>query len=822
MATRKNKSVPFSKNAEPMASASADEAIGTVLSTFSGPSTKSLDDAGAAAMPTVSTQRLATQKVGAQLAGAAMPANPLKPAEFGIESGHAPQAGEPHEPHDAIDTASTVTEDAASAKVGDGIPKQGYNPGNESLDRVRVDSGGQALTTNMGIAVGDNQNSLKAGLRGPTLLEDFILREKITHFDHERIPERIVHARGSAAHGYFESYQNLSPITRAAPFAEAGKRTPVFVRFSTVAGERGSFDLARDVRGFAVKFYTDEGNWDIVGNNIPVFFIQDAMKFPDLVHAVKPEPHNAMPQAASAHDTFWDFVSLMPESTHMLMWVMSDRAIPRSYRTMQGFGVHTFRLVNADGHSRFCKFHWEPVAGTHSVVWDEAVKINGADPDFHRRDLWEAIEAGAYPEWELGLQVFTEEEAERFSFDVLDATKLVPEELVPVRKVGRMVLNRNPDNFFAETEQVAFGTMNMIPGIDTSNDPLLQGRHHSYLDTQLSRLGGPNFHEIPINAPVAQVHNNQRDGMHRQAIPRGRVAYEPNSLGGGCPFQAGMKGFVSFPQPVFEDKVRGKPEKFADHFTQARLFFESQTEPEKNHIVGAFRFELTKVGVQAIRERVVSMLANVSDELAQGVADGLGIPVPPAQERVLANPAAPEVTRSPALSLMARPGEGGVRGRKVALLVGDGIDGDSLRAAHGALAAAGAAPRFVGVRLGRVAPRSGSAIDVEVTLETAPSATWDAVVVPGNDTGLAGYGQVKEFLKDQYRHCKPMLFIGGEASATLRACDLPTALPGGGADPGLALAGSGMPGTEGSGVSALMTALAAHRVYERETDPPRV
>ena len=814
MATRKTRTSPASKTP-----AAAIESIGTVLSTYSGPSTAQLDDAGAAGLPTVPQQRLARQKVGAQRAGAAMPSNPLKPAEIGLAAGHAPQAGEPVEPHDPIDTASTVTEDAVSAKVGEGTPPQGYNPGNEPLDRVRVDSGGQPLTTNMGVAIGDNQNSLKAGLRGPTLMEDFILREKITHFDHERIPERVVHARGSGAHGYFESYQDLSPITRAAPFAEAGKRTPVFVRFSTVAGERGSFDLARDVRGFAVKFYTDEGNWDIVGNNMPVFFIQDAMKFPDLVHAVKPEPHNAMPQAASAHDTFWDFVSLMPESTHVLMWLMSDRAIPRSFRMMQGFGVHTFRLVDAAGASRFCKFHWNPVAGTHSIVWDEAVKLNGADSDFHRRDLWESIEAGVYPEWELGLQVFTEEEADRFSFDVLDATKIIPEELVPVRPVGRMVLNRNPDNFFAETEQVAFGTMNMIPGIDTSNDPLLQGRHHSYIDTQLIRLGGPNFHEIPINAPVAQAHNNQRDGFHRQAIPRGRVAYEPNSLAGGCPYQAGMRGFVSFPQPVHEDKVRGKPEKFADHFTQARLFFESQTPFEKKHIIAAYRFELTKVGVEAVRERVVSMLANVSAELAQGVADGLGIPVPPAQERVLQNPATPEVTVSPALSLMARPGDGKVRGLKVALLVADGVDGASLRAAHRALAAEGAAPRFVGVRLGRVQPASGDAIHVEVTLETAPSVTWDAVVVPANDDALAGFGQVREFLKDQYRHCKPMLFLGS-ASRAMQECKLPTTLPDGGADPGIVI-GDASAG-EGAAIQAFIAALAKHRIYERETDPPRI
>ena len=816
MSSRKTKN-----SAPPKDNPAALESIGTVFSTFSGPSTSKLDDADASKMPDVSLQRLATQKVGAQMAGAAVPFNPLKPFEFGLEGGHTPHAGEPGEPHDSIDSASTVTEDAASTKVGEGTPVLGYNPGNESLDRVRVDASGQTLTTNMGIAVSDNQNSLKAGLRGPTLLEDFILREKITHFDHERIPERIVHARGSAAHGHFESYQDLSPITKASPFAEAGKRTPVFVRFSTVAGERGSPDLARDVRGFAVKFYTDQGNWDIVGNNMPVFFIQDAIKFPDLIHAVKPEPHNGIPQAASAHDTFWDFVSLMPESTHMLMWVMSDRAIPRSLRMMQGFGVHAFRFVNAAGESRFVKFHWEPAAGTHSVVWDEAVKINGADADFHRRDLWESIEAGIYPEWELGVQVFTEEEADGFSFDVLDATKLIPEELVPVRKIGRMVLNRNPDNFFAETEQVAFGTANMIPGIDTSNDPLLAGRHHSYLDTQLSRLGGPNFHEIPINSPLAQVHNNQRDGIHRQAIPRGRVAYEPNSLGGGCPYQAGMRGFVSFPQPVMEDKVRGKPEKFADHYTQATLFFESQTDVEKKHIAGAFRFELTKVGVQAIRERVISTLANVSAELAQGVADGLGIPVPAAMRRVLESPNAPEVTVSPALSLTARPGNGSVRGMKVALLVADGIDGVTLRSAHAALAAKGAAPRFVGARLGRVQPASGDVIHVEVSMEAAPAVVWDAVVVPGGDAVLAALGQAQEFVKEQYRHCKPILVLGSP-SALIEKVALPAMLPDGSADVGLVMASGSGSSSADALVASFVAALAKRRFYERETDPPRV
>src|SRR6186997_680198 len=529
------------------------------------------------------------------------------------------------------------------------------------------------LTTNHGTRISDNQNSLRVGTRGPTLLEDFILREKIFHFDHERIPERIVHARGSGAHGYFECTRAIPDLTRATVFAKKGKRTPVFCRFSTVAGSKGSKDTPRDVRGFAVKFYSDEGNWDLVGNNIPVFFIQDAMKFPDLVHAVKPEADRGFPQAASAHDTFWDFISLMPESTHMIMWAMSDRALPRSLRMMEGFGVHTFRFLNAAGKSRFVKFHWSPKAGTHSLVWDEAVKISGADPDFHRRDLWEAIEAGAYPEWELGLQVFTEEQAESFTFDVLDATKIVPEELVPIVPVGRMVLNRNPDNFFAETEQVAFCVAHVVPGVDFSNDPLLAGRIHSYVDTQISRLGGPNFHEIPINAPIAQVHNNQRDGMHRQAIHRGRVSYEPNSLGGGCPFQAGAAGFVSFPEPREDSdhKVRGKAERFADHYTQATLFWNSQTDVEKQHIVNAFRFELSRVQTPAIRERMVSGLMNVAEELAAGVAEGLGLAAMPEPM--------PKVAKSPALSLMARPGDGSIRARRVAILVADGVRGAALR-----------------------------------------------------------------------------------------------------------------------------------------------
>jgi catalase len=831
MATRKPKPAspaPARKTpAAPKGTARPIESIGTVLSTVAGPSTAGLSPDDAAAFGTEAQQRLALRQAGGNALAESLRANPLKAAEHGLANGHAPQPGVCLAAADELVRSSTVNEDVSSTKLGDGLVRPGYNPTNDSLDRVRVDDSGKLLTTNQGVPIGDNQNSLKAGLRGPTLLEDFILREKITHFDHERIPERVVHARGSAAHGYFESYEALGEITTAAPFTEAGKRTPVFVRFSTVAGERGSTDTARDVRGFAVKFYTDAGNWDLVGNNMPVFFIQDAMKFPDLIHAVKPEPHHGMPQAASAHDTFWDFVSLTPESTHMLMWAMSDRAIPRSYRMMQGFGVHTFRLVNADGEALFCKFHWKPLAGTHSLVWDEAVKLSGADSDFHRRDLWEAIEAGDYPEWELGLQVFSDVQADGFTFDVLDPTKLIPEELVPVRPVGRMVLDRNPDNFFAETEQVAFCTAHVVPGIDFSNDPLLQGRIHSYVDTQITRLGGANFHEIPINSPIAPVHNNQRDGIHRQAIPRGRVSYEPNSLGGGCPFQAGKAGFVSFPQPVAEDKVRGKPEKFADHFSQATLFWNSQTDTERNHIAAAFRFELTRVQAQAVRERVVSMLANVDAGLAERVATGLGFAVPPAQERALEPPVKSEVDASPALSLTALPGEAGARGRRVALLVVDGVDGASLRAAHAALVKAEAAPRFVGVRLGTVKPLEGDPIHVEITLETAPSVVWDAVVLPDGEAAaqaLARMGQAVDFVKDQYRHCKTILALG-HASAVLAAAGIDAQLPDGSDDPGIVLvapADAGKATKNGASIDEFIAAVALHRHYARETDPPRV
>jgi len=688
--------------------------------------------------------------------------------------------------HSSSVTASTLSEKNSSVKVGS-VAEPGQNATNGSLNKVRSDPSGQRLTTNQGVPVADNQNSLKAGLRGPALLEDFILREKITHFDHERIPERIVHARGSAAHGYFEAYEDLSEFTRATPFAKKGKLTPVFVRFSTVAGERGSVDTARDIRGFAVKFYTDEGNWDLVGNSIPVFFIQDAMKFPDLIHAVKPEPHNGMPQAASAHDTFWDFASLMPEIAHTLMWVMSDRGIPRSYRMMQGFGVHTFRLVNAKGESRFVKFHWTPKLGTHSLVWDEAAKIQGADNDFHRRDLWDAIESGEYPEWELGLQIFSEEEAEGFSFDVLDATKIVPEELVPLRPVGRMVLNRNPDNFFAETEQVAFCAAHVVPGIDFSNDPLLAGRIHSYVDTQISRLGGPNFHEIPINAPVAPVHNNQRDGMHRKAIHRGRVAYEPNSLGGGCPFQAGEMGYVSFPQETDGDKVRGKPEKFAEHYAQATLFWESQTDWERENIVGGFRFELSKVTVEAIRTRMLSSLVNVSPELAQAVAEGLGVDVPEPMPRAIAKPPAPEVTVSPALSLTARPGSGGIRTRKIALLAADGIEGEALAEYVQTLVTAGAVAKIVSARIGVIRTTDGKRLMAEASFENSPAVLFDAVILPDGASGvdaLIGSPHAMEFIRHQYLHGKA-IFAPGAAKRLLEKADVLEKRADGKADEGI-------------------------------------
>ncbi len=802
----KGKGAPSAKG-RPKAS---DSAIGATTSGPSHPGGSQSSD-------------MATHAAEQQSLSAAMPFNSTKRNEYGSSNAAAPVQGAHMELPSPSAGASTLSEVNGTAKTG--AAAAGTQALDGSLLTKRVNSSGQMLTTNQGVPVSNNQDSLKAGLRGPTLLEDFVLREKITHFDHERIPERIVHARGSAAHGFFEAYAPLPELTRATVFAESGKITPVFVRFSTVAGERGSADTARDVRGFAVKFYTDQGNWDLVGNNIPVFFIQDAMKFPDLVHAVKPEPHNQMPQAASAHDTFWDFVSLMPESTHMLMWVMSDRGIPRSYRMMQGFGVHTFRLVNESGKSTFCKFHWKPKLGTHSLVWDEAVKIAGADPDFHRRDLWEAIESGHYPEWELGIQTFSEAQADKFSFDILDSTKLIPEELVAVKPIGRMVLNRNPDNFFAETEQVAFCTAHLIPGIDFSNDPLLHGRIHSYVDTQLTRLGGPNFHEIPINAPIAPVHNNQRDGLHRQAIARGRVAYEPNSLGGGCPFQAGAAGFVSFPKSIEPnntplDKVRGRPERFAEHYAQAQLFYESQSAVEKAHIAGGFRFELSKVTVPAIRVRMVSSLLNVSKELASIVAQGLGIELPTPMPRALKPALKPEVSRSAPLSLLALPGEGGITTRKVAILVADGVNVAALSALIDTLNQAGAVTRVLASRLGSVAGEDGENLEVDATLENSPSVLFDAVVVPSGASAIAALaadGHTLEFVKDQYRHCKSILALGS-STELLQKAGIAATLPSGATDPGIIVAADASDST----VRKFIAAVARHRHVERDRDPPPV
>lgn len=628
--------------------------------------------------------------------------------------------------------------------------------GNAGEIHQRVPRNGAGLTTNQGIPVSDNQNSLKIGERGPTLLEDFVLREKIMHFDHERIPERIVHARGSAAHGYFEVTNPLGKITKAAFLQKKGARTPVFVRFSTVAGSKGSRDLARDVRGFAVKFYTEEGNFDLVGNNMPVFFIQDAIKFPDLVHAAKPEPDREFPQAQTAHDTFWDFISLTPESFHMIMWIMSDRAIPRSFRMMEGFGVHTFRLIDAKGASSFVKFHWRPALGAQSVVWDEALKISAADPDFHRRDLWETIDGGDTVEFELSVQIFSEEEAETFDFDVLDPTKLIPEELVPLKPVGRLVLDRNPDNFFAETEQVAFCVANVVPGIDFSNDPLLQGRLFSYLDTQLKRLGGPNFHQIPINAPKCPFANNQRDGHMQMLVPKGRVNYEPNSLDPSGPRET-SRGFRSFAAEEEGAKLRIRPESFADHYTQARLFFRSQTAIEQDHIVAALIFELSKVETPAIRERVVSHLPHIDQTLASRVATGLGLgKVAPFKAAVQPH----DMDPSPPLSIVGKATPT-LKGRCIGLLVTDGASADLVGAIMKAAQSAGARVKVVAEKISGAVLSDGKHLLADERVEGGPSSLFDHVVIVASDDGaqrLAGMGAAQDFVRDAYAHLKVIGF----------------------------------------------------------------
>ena len=611
-----------------------------------------------------------------------------------------------------------------------------------------------SLTTNHGVPISDNQNSLRAGVRGPTLIEDFVLREKITHFDHERIPERIVHARGSGAHGFFQVYESLADITKAAFLSDPKVKTEVFARFSTVAGGAGSGDMPRDVRGFAVKFYTSEGNYDLVGNNIPVFFIQDAMKFPDLVHAVKMEPDRGFPQAASAHDTFWDFASLSPETMHMLLWAMSDRGLPRSLRMIEGFGVHTFRLINAAGEARFVKFHWRPKLGAQSVLWDEAVKINGADTDFHRRDLWEAIEKGDFPEWELGLQVFDEAQAAALDFDVLDPTKLIPEEIIPLRMVGKMVLNRNADNFFAETEQVAFLPSNVPPGIDFSNDPLLQGRLHSYQDTQLSRLGGPNFHQIPVNAPRCPMHNFQRDGLRQMQVPKGRVNYEPNSFDGGAPRENPTRGFTSFPEEINDTKIRKRSETFADHYSQARMFFRSMTKPEQTHIISAFAFELAKVETKAIRTRMLGHLTIIDSDLHAGVEDALGMV---GQADTITPAVAPrDLAPSPALSILGKA-PATLKGRKIGVLLTDGFDPALLAALRNSAKAEKAALFVVAPKVGGVTYSAGTLVAADGALSGSPSVFFDTVAILVSEAGaedLATQAAAIDWTANAFAHLK--------------------------------------------------------------------
>ncbi len=674
----------------------------------------------------------------------------------------------------------------------------------QSLEADRSDATGKALRTNQGVRIADNQNTLKAGDRGPSLLEDFIMREKITHFDHERIPERIVHARGTGAHGYFQSYGNHAELTKAGFLQDPEKVTPIFVRFSTVQGPRGSADTVRDVRGFAVKFYTDEGNFDLVGNNMPVFFIQDAIKFPDFVHAVKPEPHNEIPTGASAHDTFWDFVSLVPESAHMVMWAMSDRAIPRSLRMMEGFGVHTFRLINAQGVASFVKFHWKPRQGVHSLLWDEAQKLAGKDADFQRRDLWEAIETGDYPEWELGVQIVPEADEQKFDFDLLDPTKIIPEELVPVTPLGKMVLNRNPDNFFAEVEQVAFCPAHIVPGIDFTNDPLLQGRLFSYTDTQLSRLGGPNFHQIPINRPVTPSHNNQRDALHQHLVHKGRASYEPNSIDGGWPKEtppaAQDGGFESYQERIDAHKIRQRSDSFSDHFSQARLFFQSMSPTEQQHIIKAYSFELGKVERETIRAREVNeILANIDLKLTAAVAANLGLPAPNAGTVQVKGS---QLAQSPALSQMNHPGSVGIKGRKIAVLVADGVDAASVDKLVKALEAHSARPMLLGPTSAPVMATDGKQLPVGASMEGMPSIMFDGIVVPAGKAStdaLAGSGLAKHFLLEGYKHLKAMV-VTKDLLGSLGLKE----------DKGLLL------GDEQKTVDAFVKAVEGHRVWERE------
>jgi catalase len=678
------------------------------------------------------------------------------------------------------------------------VRKVNENSKNEQLEQFRVMDEGQKMTTNQGLKISEDEFSLKAGERGPTLMEDFHFREKMTHFDHERIPERIVHARGFAAHGEFELYESMKKYTKAMFLQDPSVKTPVFVRFSTVAGSRGSAETVRDARGFATKFYTEEGNYDLVGNNIPVFFIQDGIKFPDLIHALKPEPHNEMPQAASAHDTFWDFVANNQEAAHMVMWAMSDRAIPRSFRMMEGFGVHTFRLINDQGKSHFVKFHWKPILGLRSLVWDEAQKIAGKDPDFHRRDLWESIQKGDYPQFEFGIQVIDEEEEFKFDFDILDPTKLWPEEEVPVQIVGKMTLNRNVDNVFAETEQVAFHPGHVVPGIDFSNDPLLQGRLFSYTDTQLIRLGGPNFHELPINRPVCPFHNNQRDGYGRQTINKGPVAYHNNSLAGNTPAPAteAEGGYVHFQEKMEGRKVRARSESFKDHFSQAALFWNSMSEPEKKHIIDAFSFELGKVKLNFVQQQVVDMFANVNLELATAVAEEIGAALPKDIDS--------KVTKSsPALS-MANTKQI-PKGSKVGVLVGHQFNGAEVMSVLEALKAEGAMPEIISDKLGKVKGMDGTELEVHHTVLTAESVLFDALYAAGGIMESRKFGKdAAYFIKEAYSHFKPI-------GATHEGKDLLKA-NGIGKSPGVVIGGKLMK----SFAIKFVEALSAHRHWDRQ------
>jgi catalase len=710
---------------------------------------------------------------------------------------------------------STAPARANEARVKQ-MTRAGQNPmaTEKDLDLAKnTVAPGDELTTNQGLVISDDNNQLKAGVRGPSLLEDFHFREKIQHFDHERIPERVVHARGFAAHGYFECTNPMPKITKASLFAKRGKQTPVFLRFSTVAGSRGSADTPRDVRGFAVKFYTDQGVWDMVGNNIPIFFIQDAIKFPDLIHAVKPEPHNEIPQAASAHDTFYDFASLTPELTHMLLWVMSDRALPRSFAMMEGFGIHTFRFINAAGQSTFVKFHFKPAKGVHSLVWDESQKIAGKDPDFHRRDLFDAIKKGDFPQWTFGVQMVPEADEHKFDFDLLDPTKIIPEELVPVTPIGKLVLNRNVENYFAETEQVAFHPGHVVPGIDFSNDPLLQGRLFSYLDTQLKRVG-PNFAQLPINRPSCPFSNNQRDGQSQQMIHSGRVAYFPNTLANGCPAHSpeGMNAFRSYAEQMQGPKVRLRSDTFSDHFSQATLFWNSMAQWEKNHIVDALSFELNMVETVAIKQRIINdLLVNVADELATRVAGNIDV-------KVTATPKVkPHDKTSPALS-MDKPALS-IKGRKVAVLAGDGVNAKQLKEIKAALESQQAIVDVIAKRAGSIKGDDGSSIAVAMPAPNAPSVKYDAVFIPSGKhvAALLTMGLAVHFVAEAYTHCKPILAIG-EAVELLKKAQVPVAPDTAKLAEQLGVVTAPSSAKNGPVVTAFTDAMLKHRHFDREIE----